>query len=162
VDPRLPSTDRANAMKHLKKSRVVCKREAHVGFQGRRCKDGVNAPPPISQPMTGVQPCRLVSRIWSMMCSVIRPSAEYRKHKATFHAPPTSVSPSLAPVPPGSSPLPPLSASGAGAREAAWQAACRVPPAQRAGPQAPQEGLCSSRRTSPHGCWAVAVCPVSG
>src|SRR5437870_5585976 len=48
---------------------------AHIGFQGRRCEDGVHSPHPMFQPMTGVQRCRLISRIWLMMCSVIRPSA---------------------------------------------------------------------------------------
>src|SRR4029453_5879971 len=32
--------------------------EAHIGFQGRRCEDGVNSPHPMSHPMTGVQRCR--------------------------------------------------------------------------------------------------------
>src|SRR5438874_1467959 len=49
--------------------------EAHIGFQGRRCEDGVHSPHPMSHPMTGVQCCRSISSIWSMMCSVIRPSA---------------------------------------------------------------------------------------
>src|SRR6266571_4331682 len=49
--------------------------EAHVGFQGRRFEDGVNSPHPISKPMTGVQRCRSIASIWSMMYSVIRSSA---------------------------------------------------------------------------------------
>jgi hypothetical protein len=37
--------------------------EAHVGFQGRGCEDGVNSSHPLSQPMAGVRACRSISKI---------------------------------------------------------------------------------------------------